>query len=203
MSDIALVAIISVSGALLASIVTAVLSYYITKKQVQARTEEHLKQLEHDRLERRRDRLSLSRKDYLIRLRIKINEYMINSTAFSARITELAQAKENNQDISSRLPEFVTLMQKSRELTDEIQILSGQISDARLYVMVKDIEKSIDDAGKQLAPYIRVFSNSRDVDTYTLQKLFDEMQITKANLHKQTIPISKHIEELLIGDEAK
>lgn len=202
MSDITLTAIISVSGALLASIITAVLTYFITKRQVKSRNEEHYRQLDHERLERRRDRLSLAREDYLKSLRKTLNEYMLYYGAVSARITEFVQLKERGENIGGRWGEFDTLANKTKELTENLTVLRGQLSDTKLYDMVIEFEESVHAISQQMALYTRKLVNGKNTDVDILEEVFKESNKIRETLHRRTIPINKRIEELLIGDEA-
>ncbi len=96
---------------------------------------------------------------------------------------------------------MVDSMKAEGEAMDEIQILSGQTSDANLAAMILDIKNQ----RIELEPIVRRYSKwlvnvdlNKDIDWNALLRQYNS---TISNQLSRLIPINKRIEELLCGEE--
>jgi len=190
MSDIVVGALIGIGGV----VVGGCISYVTTRLQ--------LKQQER---EARRERLISDRERYLTRLRECTSKWIKNSNMVVAMSVSVTQARESGMEPSGLQQEwndFDMVLDKSRELTEEFDVLLGEVGDSNLYDLIQAVKKETREADARTMPLLRVFQNSKSVHIDDLEAKSAESNSIIQGVHRKLIPMNKRIEELLSGDQA-
>jgi hypothetical protein len=202
-SDIVLGALIGIGGAVVGSIITGYFSYKNTRLQVNTRREELNQQLSHQEREARLHRLIDARKDYLLSLRKTLGEWMECSNkavAMLVRVGEAHKEKANSLELQQESKTFEAVSNQSAELTSQLEILRGQVSDSNLDNLIEAAKKAQYDAGLEMMPLVRFFNNPQNADTSSIEAALEKYQSIIQGLRNHLLRINKRIEELLSGD---
>jgi len=122
-----------------------------------------------------------------------------------AVIVSVTQARESGMESSGLQQErndFEMVLDKSRELTGDFDVLLGQVSDSELYDLIEAFKKETRESDARTMPLLRDFRNPKSVHIDDLEAKSAEYKSIIQGVHRKLIPINKRIEELLSGDQA-
>lgn len=202
MSDFIQGALIAGIFALFGSVITAVITYKNTKHQAQKNLEQLIIKLDRDANEKNRDRLTETRKLYLIPLNEVISRWSVELAKLPSLSTSLAKQAQSSSDITSLTEsqiykDSLEFNEKMRTLAQQHEVLIGQISDKKLYKLIKD---AITIQGEALLRRTELH------ETITLEKGFEilkdaieENNAILEGIQFKLININKRIEGLLCG----
>ena len=217
MSDALWGAIIALAGTLIGAIVTGIVTYYLQKKEREARLEELSIQIQHKENESRRDRLIEDRKRYLPKLREAVSSWKVQLANMINKIDSLGKARllydENSflgyyfkPDYKSYENDFNEIKSKMDSFKGEILALRGETSDTELGDLIDTILHQEITVSLNSWPVLRQFFNkflNEEEKKGDIETALETIRKTASELEKCLQRASKRIEVLSIGDESK
>ena len=206
MSDFVQGALIGGAFAAIGSVITALITYYNTRRQIKGNLEQLSLRLEQDTSEKRQDRLVEARKTYLIPLRDIISRWSVELAKLPGLATSLSKLVQSSSDISSVTGsqiyrDSMEFTEKMRSMTQLHEVLIGQISDKKLLNMVMEVVKT---QGEALVRRAEIFDSiEMDKDFKSLADAIDASNEILMNVQFKLVDINKRIEELLCGSESE
>lgn len=205
MSDFVQGALIAGAFAVVGSLVTALITYCNTKRQLRGTLQQLSLRMEHDAKEKRRDRSIEARKTYLVPLRELISQWNIKLMEMTSSLALLEQEFESENKKQSitetqAYKKHQALNQRMYSMAESHESFYGQISDKKLLELVNEAgEIQQENIEKRMAMY-------RSIDIKDLKKLSEVIKKNReddAIVKEKLLNINKRIEELLCGDETK
>ena len=169
--DIVLGGLIALGGV----IIGGLSSYIIARLQISAAREQLIQQLSHQEREAQRNRLIEARKDYLLPLRKVISEWTSWSDRQVAMIARLQEASKNRTSPSWKLEirEFKETTEQMQQLSLQLNILRGQISDSTLDNLIEAVKET---DYKLSIPRMRLYSFFNDKSSKDAKTIEDAMR---------------------------
>ena len=198
MPDIVLGALIGVISA----IVGWIISYRTSRMQINARRDELNQQLSYQEREAQRNRLIESRKDYLLRLRNTVSEWVEYSHREINMIVRLDAAIKSGDTSKkqSEIREFNEVSEQGKQVSSKFDMLRGQVSDNTLDSLIEAVRETQYEVNTARMPLIRFFNNPGSADTNTIESAIQEDESLHKEVRKQLLQVNKRIEELLSGE---
>ncbi|MBA7599416.1 hypothetical protein ES703_06449 [subsurface metagenome] len=206
MSDFVQGALIGGAFAVIGSVITALITYCITKRQIKGNLEQLSLKLEQDTGEKRRDRLVEARKTYLIPLRDIISRWSVELTklpGLSIALNKLVQSSSNVSSITgSRIfKDSMEFNKKMLSMAQQHEVLIGQISDKKLHNLITEAIKI---QGEALVRRTEIHESIEiDKDFKSLAEAINASNKILTNVQFKLIDINNRIEELLCGNESE
>lgn len=205
MSDAILVALVAIIAAamsgLLGAAISALVTYKITNRQVQARHDELLQQLQHDREEARRGRLIEARKTYLLPLRTEVSNVYGACMAFMSSTFSIGILKDSGlpTDVKQFMEQVDAAKDTFTRFPQVINPLMGQIADPILRELISPYTIRLGGLATQTTLLYRTlerFGPKAD----GIEKLMNDIGESVNTLYPETLAVNKRIEDLLSGD---
>lgn len=188
MSDIVIGATVGIIGVIIGGILTSVNTWI---------------QIRHQGTEAGKERRIRAREAYLVPLRQALSKYINMSVRGVTAYTVLGELQEKGVERKDQMESFKTMMDSMKaegECYDEIQILSGQTSDANLAKMILDIKNQRIELEPIVKRYSKWLANIKDIDPNDWNALLQQFNSIVSSQVSRLIPINKRIEELLCGE---
>lgn len=189
MSDIVIGAIIGITGVIIGGILTSINNWV------------QIKHLEKEALIGRRIK---AREGYLIPLRQALSKYMSMLVRGVTAYAVLEEMQEKGTEPEKQKEPFKTMMnslEAASEVMKEIEMLSGQTSDASLSKMILDLKNQQPELELILKNYSKWFADLPNIDPIEWGKLLQQYNFIVSSQLNRLIPINKRIEELLCGEK--
>ena len=189
MSNIIVGAVIGIIGVIIGGILTSINNWI---------------QIRHQGKEAGKERHIRAREGYLIPLRQALSKYMNMSVRGVTAYTVLKEMQEKGLEREEQKESFKTMMDSLKggsEAMNEIEILSGQTSDANLRKMILDIKNHQPEVESILRHHSKWFANIKDIDPNSWNALLQQYNSIVSSQLNRLVPINKRIEELLCGEE--
>ncbi|MBI2832723.1 MAG: hypothetical protein HYX79_10755 [Chloroflexi bacterium] len=189
MSDTVVGAVIVIIGVIIGGILTSINNWI---------------QMRHQGKEARKERRIRAREGYLIPLRQVLSKYMNMSVRGYTAYTIFKEMQEKGEEREYQMDSFKKMMdfvKGASEAMNEIEIISGQTSDANLTKMVLDIKNQQPEVELIVRRYSKWFVNIKDIDPNDWKALQQQYNSIVSNQLNRLMPINKRIEELLCGEE--
>jgi len=204
LSEIVLGALIGVGAVIVGSIITGIINYKNSKLQICARRDELNQQLSHQEREAQRNSLIESRKELLLDLRHTVSEWVECSHKQVNMIVRLKNAFEKYDDASSarqsEIREFNEVSERGKQLSSQLDILRGQVSDNKLDNLIEAVRERQYAVDTARMPLIRFFNNPGNADANTIDSALKKDELLIKEIRQQIRQVNKRIEELLKGE---
>jgi len=204
LSDIVLGGFIGIGGAIVGAIIVAISSYLITKLQINARHVELNQQQKYNEQQVRIDRLVKARENVLIPLREILSkwiEFTKQDQQMLVRLEKAYKERNNNpQELERELERYKETAEKSTQVTSELAITQGQISDSILDQMIENAKEAYWKTAPERTELGRLFNNPQNMDTNSLLSKVEKYYSILHNLRGYLISANKRIEGLLSGE---
>lgn len=192
MSELIQGAIIGIVGTIIGAIIAAIVSYRIAKLQFEQQEREY-----------RRNRLLEIRKNYLFPLRETISKWAIKISRMIENVEGIGWGIQWDGRVSELKKKAIEdLRTELKNLTDELEIHRGQISDKKLYDAIDKIlshEAAVN--RKKLAlmsPTVEWDANETSLER--VQIVLDKLKTDSTQLREYLRDVNKRIEDLLSGE---
>lgn len=199
--------LIGICGAIVGAIIAALSSYKIAQLQINARREELSQQQKYNEQQARIDRLIKARENFLIPLRETLSKWMELTKQDQQMLVRLEKAygerNNNPQELERELERYKETAEKSTQVTSDLAILQGQISDFILDQMIENAKKAHWETAPERTELDRLFNNPQNIDTNSLLSKVEKYNSILNNLRGYLISANKRIEELLSGEPSK
>jgi len=192
LSDIVVGALIGVVATALGSIIIGIINYKRSKSQ--QRYNEQQAQI--DRLVRDRERV-------LVPLREVMSKWMQitkQDQQMLVRVETANKKKYPPQELAQEMQLWKEVADKSVQVTSELAVLQGQISDSVLDQMIEAAKKAHWETVPERTKLVQLFNNPQNVDTNSLLSAVEKYDSILNNLRGYLLTVSKRIEELLSGE---
>jgi len=193
LSDIVVGALIGVVATALGSIIIGIINYKRSKSQ--QRYNEQQAQI--DRLVRDRERV-------LVPLREVMSKWMQITKQDQQMLVRLEKAynerNNNPQELERELERYKETAEKSTQVTSELAVLQGQISDSVLDQMIEAAKKAHWETAPERTKLVQLFNNPQNMDTNSLLSAVEKYDSILNNLRGYLLTVNKRIEELLSGE---
>jgi hypothetical protein len=202
MSEIAQGALIGIIGTIVGAIITGIISYKISKQQINARREELKEQMAHEAQEAKINRLIEARKERLHQLRKTLSDYVECSHQDINMGVRFFKVIKNKDTIMSKqeTKEFFKVAELGKQLTSQLEKLHGELSDNKLDDFIGNLLKKQLGINTARMPIIRFLNNPREADSNVIEQAMNEEESLRNIQRKELIKINKRIEELLSGE---
>jgi hypothetical protein len=208
--DIVLGALIGIGGGIVGAIIGALSSYIVTRKQINAHRDELNQQLDYQDKKTQKEWFIQDRKSYLSPLRKPLSEWVICShqqTNMNVRLrNDFEKYEKGSKERLAEINEFHDAHERVKNLSSQVAILRGQISDGKLDKLISDLMSTQIEVDNQRMPLIRIFNKSDSANTANIEKAIatiekaiekDEQLLEK--VRNRLLKVNKRIEELLSG----
>ncbi len=169
MSNIVVGAIIGIIGVIIGGILTSINNWI---------------QIRHQGKEARKERRIRAREGYLIPLRQALSKYLNMSVRGVTAYTVLKEMQEKGVEPEEQRGVFKTMGDSligGSEAMNEIEILSGQTSDANLRKMILDMKNQQPDVESIMKRYSKWFANIKDIDSNNWNALLQQYNSIVSN----------------------
>ncbi len=209
MPDIVLGGLIGIGGAIVGAIIAAISSYRIARLQINTRREELSQQHKYDEQQARIDRLVRDRERVLVPLREVLSKWMQVTKQDQQMLVRLEKAykrvkevytKDNAAELEKELQVYKEVAGKSTEVTSELAVLQGLISDSTLDKMIEAAKNAHWETAPERTELDRLFNNPQNTDTNALLSSIEKYDSILNNLRGYLLTVNKRIEDLLSGE---
>jgi hypothetical protein len=196
--DIVLGALIGVISA----VVGWVISYRTSRMQINARRDELNQQLSYQEKEVQKKSLIESRKDYLLKLRSNISEWIENSHRQTNMIVRLEKAIKSGDSTKeqSEIRAFNEVTKRGAQISSQFDVLRGQVSDNTLDKLIEAVRETQYKVNTARMPLINFFNDPKGADIKTLESAMQKDELLRKEVSKHALQVNKRIEELLSGE---
>jgi len=203
MSDILLGALIGLGGAVLGSIIMGVISYVISKLQINARRDELNQQLTYNEKQAQINRLIELRKPVLIRLKEVVSRWMqtsVEAQQMTVRLKAAYSKKDNPEERARESKLWKESGDKSAQISSELAVLQGQLSDSTLAQMIENVIETYWVISQELTKLQLILTNPKDLDSNSLLSVIKEYRSIQNKLRGYLLNVNKRIDDLLSGE---
>ncbi len=193
MSDILLGALIGIGGAIVGASITAFIAYINTKSQLNLRIYE----LRTGRLIRARERVLIPLREAMSQSLELLNSALI----MMVRMKEAQKRGDSKESIRKEIQLWEEVSDKSIEVSANLEMLKGQVSDLQLYKMIEEAKIAQENENEKIIEITMLVNNPRTWnDAEALRTAVNELKEVRKRIFSALLPVNKRIEELLSGE---
>jgi len=192
LSDIVLGALIGAGATALGSIIIGIINYRNSKLRINVRRDEA-----------RIDRLIRVRENVLIPLREALSKWLEVSKQSEQKLAQFEIASKKKADTPSLaeiMKDLAESWDKGTQISIELAILQGQLSDSTLNQLIEDAKTAFNAAGPQIRQITRFANDPQNLGTELLKNTLAKYDSLTNNLRGYLLTANKRIEELLAGE---
>ncbi|MBA7605765.1 hypothetical protein ES703_12900 [subsurface metagenome] len=203
MSDIVLGALIALGSAILVTIITGIINYKNSTLQINAHHDELRQQHTYDEQQARIDRLIKLREGVLLPLREVVSRWIEASNKshlMAVRLKTAHERKYSPEEIASEDKLWRESGDKAEQITSELAVLQGKLSDSTLIQMIETAIEAYWETSQEAIKLQFILSNPKDSNTNSLLSVIKEYRSILNKLRGYLLTVNKRIDDLLIGE---
>ena len=192
MSEIVQGALIGIGGAIVGAAITAIIAYVNNKSQVNLRI-----------YELRSENLIKAREKVLVPLREAIAqrlEFANQALILMIRMQGAYKRQEEPKRILDEIRRWEEASERSSEVLTKLEILRIQVGDRRLYHMIEDVKKSVEEENPKIIAAVLRVQDTEKMNLKIVRAIAEELAEARKRIFDKLLPVNERIEELLSGE---
>ncbi len=196
-------ALIALGSVILGSIIAGVINYKNSQLQINARRDELNQQQTYNAQQAKIDRRIKLREGVLIPLKEVVSRWMEASNKDQQMVVRLKTAherKDNPEEIAKEDKLWVEASDKAMQITSELAVLQGQLSDSTLAQMIETAIEAYWETSREGTRLHLILAKPNNLDTNSQLSVIKEYRSIHNKLRGYLLTVNKRIDDLLIGE---